>query len=178
MNECAYLLHQKVICSKHPSKTVEYFCIDPECADNLGLYCPSCIFKKEFCRHESILDISEFLYDIKQSFDKKGLNDYPEILDYYMSIQQHEVDYQECAKTEYAKFEAYSNQICQKIIQTFEQLKIQIRTQLEEHNQNFQYCSKQLAQKVADNYNKTTLSKFASFEEATQSFNTTTEKGL
>lgn len=51
-----------VNCIKHPSKKIEYFCLNLACTERL--FCSTCIFKKEYCRHDlnkDIKDISEYL---------------------------------------------------------------------------------------------------------------------
>lgn len=73
--EQAFVMPQRVSCSKHPSKLIDYFCKHPQCSERL--FCSSCLLKKQYCRHEMvpyILDIAEFMFEQKMGHEMRGLS--------------------------------------------------------------------------------------------------------
>lgn len=131
-HEEAFVLPQRVSCNKHPSKLIDYFCKHPQCTERL--LCSSCLLKKQYCRHEMnpyIIDIAEFMYEQKMSFEMKGLSKEADVHDYLVNREGRRKMYDDVVDTEIKKFEEELNEMTKSIMKTVDDLRASIIGQLE-----------------------------------------------
>ena len=96
---------QRVSCPRHPSKYVDYFCKHPQCVERL--FCSGCLLKKQYCRHDIgtyIIDIAEFMFEQKMSYEMKGLSKEADIHDYMVNRESRRKMYDDVVDAEIKKF--------------------------------------------------------------------------
>lgn len=133
------MLEHKVNCSKHPSKTIEYFCKHPQCTERLS--CSSCLLKKQYCRHDIntfIMDIAELLYEQKMTFEMKGLSKEADIHDYLINKESRRKMYDDIVDTEIGRFEGELDEMLKSITKTINELRENIVGQLNEFKLSYQ----------------------------------------
>ena len=58
-----------VPCQKHPNKTIEYICVEKACQEKV--FCTTCIFRQDYCRHQNYTrDLTEFLDEQKKQYER------------------------------------------------------------------------------------------------------------
>ena len=133
------MLEHKVNCSKHPSKTIEYFCKHPQCTERLS--CSSCLLKKQYCRHDIntfIMDIAELLYEQKMTFEMKGLSKEADIHDYLINKESRRKMYDDIVDAEIGRFEGELDEMLKSITKTINELRENIVGQLNEFKLSYQ----------------------------------------
>lgn len=177
--EKVYILSKKVMCKKHPSKSIEYFCTNPQCTERI--FCSACLLKKEFCRHDiatEIKDIGEFLYEQKVLFEMKGLSSSPQIFDFLQNRDKREEQYKQSIMEQYFKFEQQCEVLIQQVHQVVSELKANIREQIEGYDRSYLKCSEKLINSISQNFSDSVLSKFQTFPEVLNTFDVSESKGL
>lgn len=171
-------LKVKVLCEKHPQKKLEYLCTNPNCTDKL--YCGTCLFKKDYCRHDDYLkDLNEFLNEQKDQFDKRGLASEPEIFETYTSKIPHINQYQGKITQQIKIIEDEFDKALAMLTLILNDSKKSLIEHLTTYSDAFAKTFNLFESKVNNNFlNNFFLSKFKSFDDMLNNFSPFSEDSL
>jgi hypothetical protein len=79
---------------------------------------------------EYIIDIAEFMYQQKLSFEMRGLSKEKDIYDYFVTKEKNRKIYEGIVDSEIRKFEELLNNMSKSVITTLEELRSSIIKQL------------------------------------------------
>jgi len=168
----------KIPCEHHPQKRLEYICTNPNCKDKL--YCSSCLFKKEYCRHDDYLkDINEFLEEQRQQFELKGLLSSPEIYEIYKNKEAFLNKYQGKVNEQIKIVENEFDKVLNTLTVVLNEAKKALTDHLQSYIQAFERAYQIMENKVNNNFlGRFFISKFKNFDDMLSNFSPFTEQSM
>lgn len=178
MEKAKVISKVKVFCDKHPQKKLEYVCTNPSC--QVKLFCGSCLFKKEHCRHDDHLkDLDEFLEEQRKQFEKKGLLSDPEIFDAYTNKSNSLNHYQSVINQQIKEIEAEFSSTLSSLTTALGEAKKSLIMNLNSYVDAYAKSFQLLENKINANFTSTFfVSKYKTFEDMLNSFSPFTQDSL